>query len=81
MAMKRCLEDDEIERQLKCKICDVGLLLSRVLQGLLQKGKIQLHDAGVKACIYVEQVTKKNVRLLNFSIYENKYEGLCVCFY
>jgi hypothetical protein len=24
MAMKR-LEDDEIERQLKCKICDVGL--------------------------------------------------------
>jgi hypothetical protein len=24
MAMIRCLEDDEIERQLKCKMCDVG---------------------------------------------------------
>jgi hypothetical protein len=27
MAMKHRLEDDEIERQLKCKICDVGLCI------------------------------------------------------
>jgi hypothetical protein len=27
MAMKRCLQDDEIERQLKCKIYDVGLCI------------------------------------------------------
>jgi hypothetical protein len=27
MAMKGCLEEDEIERQLKCRICDVGLFI------------------------------------------------------
>jgi hypothetical protein len=27
LAVKRCLENDEIERQLKCKICDVGLCI------------------------------------------------------
>jgi hypothetical protein len=27
MAVKCCLEDDEIEKQLKCKICDVGLCI------------------------------------------------------
>jgi hypothetical protein len=25
VAVKRCLGNDEIERQLECKICDVGL--------------------------------------------------------
>jgi hypothetical protein len=45
--MKRYLEDDEIESQLKCKICDVGLH-SRMLQGVPQKGEIQLHEAEVK---------------------------------
>jgi hypothetical protein len=25
MAMKHCVEDDEIEKQLKCKICGMGL--------------------------------------------------------
>jgi hypothetical protein len=27
IAMKRCLQDDETERQLKCKICDMGLCI------------------------------------------------------
>jgi hypothetical protein len=27
MVMKCCLEDDEIERQLKCMICDMGLCI------------------------------------------------------
>jgi hypothetical protein len=41
MAMKRRVEDDEIERQLKCKICGVGLH-SRVLRRVPYKGAIQL---------------------------------------
>jgi hypothetical protein len=32
MAMKRHLEDDEIERQLKCKKCDVGLYILRYFE-------------------------------------------------
>jgi hypothetical protein len=36
----------------------LGTLLSRVLQEVLHKGEIQLQDAGVEACIYVEQITK-----------------------
>jgi hypothetical protein len=44
MATKR-LEDDKIKRQLRCKICDMGLHF-RVLQEVPYKGEIQLHDAG-----------------------------------
>jgi hypothetical protein len=44
--MKRRLEDDEIENQLKCKKCDVGLCNSLVLRGVPYKGAIQLDDAG-----------------------------------
>jgi hypothetical protein len=58
MATIRCLED-EIERQLKCKICDVGLCII--------KGEIQLHDEGVEACIYIQQITTN--------------KGMCIEFY
>lgn len=49
MAMKRCLESDEIDRQLKCKICGMGLCTFQVLQGVPYKGVIQLHDTGCDA--------------------------------
>jgi hypothetical protein len=71
---------DEIGKQLKCKVCGMGLF-SRVLQGVLHKGKIQLLDAGVEACIYFKQITTKKVCILNFTIFKNKYLGLCICFY
>jgi hypothetical protein len=45
-AMKRRLGDDEIESQLKCKKCDVGLCNSQVLRGVLYKSVIQLKDEG-----------------------------------
>jgi hypothetical protein len=41
--------EDEIERQLKCKIRDMGLH-SRVLQGVTYKGAIQL-DEQVWVCV------------------------------
>jgi hypothetical protein len=72
MAIKHCLEDDEIEGQLKYNICDVRLCF------LGCKGKIQLHDAGVEACTYVEQLTKMYLCILNFIIFKNKYLGLCM---
>jgi hypothetical protein len=37
------MEDDEIERQLKCKICD-DVVHFWVLQGAPYKGEIQLDD-------------------------------------
>jgi hypothetical protein len=56
--MKRCLDDDEIERQLKCKICDVEPCI--LGWGVPYKGKIQLHDAGGgEACVYIKQITSK----------------------
>jgi hypothetical protein len=42
--MKR-LENDEIERQLKCKIVTWDCAF-RVRQGVPYKGEIQLHEAG-----------------------------------
>jgi hypothetical protein len=60
MAMKHCLEDDEIEMQQKCKIYDMGLHY-RVLQGVSHKGVIQLHDGGRggEYCIYIKQIRRK----------------------
>jgi hypothetical protein len=43
MAIKHCLEDDETERQLKCKVCDVELH-SQVLRGVSYKGEVQLNE-------------------------------------
>jgi hypothetical protein len=45
MAVKRRLENDEIERQLKCTICETGLH-SQALRGVAYKGAIQLDDGG-----------------------------------
>jgi hypothetical protein len=52
------MEDDEIERQLKCKICDV-VLHSWVLGGVPYKGDIQLDDGrgGGEAYIYIKVCT------------------------
>jgi hypothetical protein len=65
MAMKRCVEDDEIEKQLKCKICGMGLF-SRVLQGVLHKGEIQLLDMGVEASIFIKKITTKKYMYIEF---------------
>jgi hypothetical protein len=58
-----------------------GTVLSRVLEGLLHKSEIQLHDAEVEACLYVKQITTKNVCISNFTIFKNKYLGLCTRLY
>jgi C4-type Zn-finger protein len=58
MGMIRCLEDGETGRQLKCKICDVGLCIF-VFQQVPYKGEIQLHETGCEACTYIKQVTIK----------------------
>jgi hypothetical protein len=78
MAMKRCLEDDEIERQLKCKICDMGLH-SQVSEAIPHKGEIQLHDVEDEASIHIKKI--KKICTLNFTIFKNKYLGLCMHFY
>jgi hypothetical protein len=60
-----------------------GTVFSWVLQGVLHKGKIQLLDAGVEACMFIKKITitPKNVCTLNFTIFKSKYLGLCICFY
>jgi C4-type Zn-finger protein len=69
--MKRCLDDDEIERQLKCKICDVELCILRVLRGVPYKGKIQLHDAGGRRSLCIHQANN----------YKKKGGGMHIEFY
>jgi hypothetical protein len=34
-----------------------GTVFSRVLQGVLHKGEIQLLDAGFEACIFIKKLT------------------------
>jgi hypothetical protein len=48
MAMKRCLEDDEIERQLKCKICDMGLFILGCFKEYHTKARFSYMRRGVK---------------------------------
>jgi hypothetical protein len=83
MAMKR-LEDDEIERQLKCKICDVGLCIFGFFKKYHTKARFNYMTRGVGcgACIYIKQITtkKKKVCTLNFTLIKDKYSD-CVCFY
>jgi hypothetical protein len=77
MGMIRCLEDDEIERELKWR----GTIHFRVFQQVPYKGEIQLHDAGGEACIFIKQITTNKVCTLNFTVFKNKYLGLCLRFY
>jgi hypothetical protein len=61
LAAKCCLEfNDEIDRQLQCKICDVELHFW-VLQEVPYKGEIQLLDVGGESYIYIQQISTKNV--------------------
>jgi hypothetical protein len=57
MAVKHHLKDYEIESQLNCKICDVGLH-SQMLQRLPYKSAIQLNERG-GGKIYIKKITKK----------------------
>jgi hypothetical protein len=46
--MKRCMEDDEIERQLKCKICDVRLRIFGCFKKYHTKARFSYMTRGVK---------------------------------
>jgi hypothetical protein len=47
-AMKRGLEDDEIERQLKCKVCDVGLCFLKCFKEYYTKARFSYVTQGLK---------------------------------
>jgi hypothetical protein len=69
VAMKHCLEDDEIERQLKCKNCD-------------QRWDSVRWQGGRSEALYIHQAdNNKKVYTLNFTIFQNNYLQLCKCFY
>jgi hypothetical protein len=61
MAMIRCLEDDKIERQLKCKICDVGLCILGASRSTIQR----------RDSVTTQSVTKKKGMYIEF--YSIKY--------
>jgi hypothetical protein len=48
VAIKRCLEDDEIERQLRCKICDVGLCFPGCFKDYYTKARFSNMTRGSK---------------------------------
>jgi hypothetical protein len=68
------LEDDEIERQLKCKICDVGLCIYGCFNKYHTKARFSYMTGGT--CIYIKQITTKKVCTLNFTLFKTKYLGL-----
>jgi hypothetical protein len=49
-----------------------GTVFSQMLQEVLHKGEIQLVDVGVAACIFIQNITTKNVCILNFTVFKNK---------
>jgi hypothetical protein len=62
MAMTRCLEDDEIERLLKCKICDVGLCIFGYFKKYQTRARFNYMmwgEGGCEARIYIKQITTK----------------------
>jgi hypothetical protein len=71
--MISCLEDDEIERQLKCKICDVGLCIFGCFN--------EYHTNARFSYMNIKQITTKKLCTLNFTLCKIKYLGLCVRFY
>jgi hypothetical protein len=48
VAMKCCLEDDEIEKQLKCKICGVGLYFLRCFKEYYTNARFSYWKLGLK---------------------------------
>jgi hypothetical protein len=73
VAMKHRLENNEIEKQLKCKICGVGLCFLGCF-----KEPDSVTGRGVLKPVYIhQQTTTKNVRILNFTVFKSKYLGLC----
>jgi hypothetical protein len=70
------LEDDEIERQLKCKKCDVGLCILRYFEEYHTKARssqmTRVGGWGVILYIYMHEADKqKKVCTLNFTIFKN----------
>jgi hypothetical protein len=69
LGMIRCLEDDEIERQLKCKICEVGLCSFMCFNKYRTKAKFSYMTrggGGGEACIHIKQITTKKVMYIEF---------------
>lgn len=60
MAIKRCLEDYEVERQLKCTICDMGLCIFRCFKKYPIKLRLSYMMRG-EVGIHIKQITKKGM--------------------
>jgi hypothetical protein len=60
MAMKRCLEDDEIEKHLKCKIHGVGLCFLGCFKEYYTKARFSYWPRGLKP-VYSSRRLKKNI--------------------
>jgi hypothetical protein len=59
MTMNCCLEDDEIERQLKGKICDVGLFIFRCFKKYHAKARFSYMTLGCSLYIHPADNCKK----------------------
>jgi hypothetical protein len=71
IAMKCCLEDDKIERQLKCKMYDMELCILRCFKEYHTKA--QFSFMMVRVCetyIYIKKIIKSMVCMLNFTIFK-----------
>jgi hypothetical protein len=61
MGIIRCLEEDEIERQLKCKIRDMGLCIFGCFNKYHTNARFSYMTWEGEACIYIRQITTKKV--------------------
>jgi hypothetical protein len=78
MTMIRCLEDHEIEKQMKCKICDEGLHIFGCFKKNHTTARFSYMMRGVNP-IY-RQITTRKICTLNFIPSKTRYIGLALRF-
>jgi hypothetical protein len=68
MGMILCLEDDDIERRLKCKICDVELCIFGCFNKYHTKARFSYMTRGSETYIYeyIKQITTTKDMYIEF---------------
>jgi hypothetical protein len=68
IAMKRCLGDDETERQLKCKLCDLELCFLVCFKEYHTKVRFRYWMRGLNLCIHQADNNKKYIFIEYYAV-------------
>jgi hypothetical protein len=69
--MKRCLEEYEIEKQLKCKICDVGLCFLGCFKEYHTRARFSYMKRSMKPIYIYMYQADNNKKVVYIEFYSN----------